>query len=151
MAYTKDWHALGALQITNNERRIWETVNIHLSNPKLEVDPVPQHHQGTHYLYFLRELYFKCITWKVKSLSRVWLFATPWSVAYQAPQSTEFSSQEYWSGLPFPSLVDEVRKVQINHPFWKDIQSGLSSPLEKGEAIISHRERWGTYWGNDVG
>ena len=43
---------------------------------------------------------------KVKSLSRVRLFATPWTVAYQAPQSTEFSRQEYWSGLPFPSPGD---------------------------------------------
>ena len=34
---------------------------------------------------------------------RVWLFATPWFVAYQAPLSMEFSRQEYWSGLPFPS------------------------------------------------
>ena len=40
---------------------------------------------------------------KVKSLSRVWLFATPWTVAYQAPPSMEFSRQAYWSGLPFPS------------------------------------------------
>ena len=40
---------------------------------------------------------------KVKSLSRVQLFATPWTVAYQAPQSIEFSRQEYWSGLPVPS------------------------------------------------
>ena len=32
------------------------------------------------------------------------LFATPWTVAYQAPPSMEFSRQEYWSGLPFPSL-----------------------------------------------
>ena len=39
----------------------------------------------------------------VKSLSRVRLFATPQTVAYQAPQSMEFSRQEYWSGLPFPS------------------------------------------------
>ena len=43
---------------------------------------------------------------KVKSLSRVWLFATPWTVAYQSPQSMEFSRQEYWSGLPFPSPGD---------------------------------------------
>ena len=42
----------------------------------------------------------------VKSLSRVRLFATPWTIAYQAPQSMEFSRQEYWSGLPFPSLGD---------------------------------------------
>ena len=40
---------------------------------------------------------------KVKSLSCVWLFSTPWTVAYQAPLSMGFSRQEYWSGLPFPS------------------------------------------------
>ena len=40
---------------------------------------------------------------KVKSLSRVRLFATPWTVAYQAPLSMGFSRQEYWSGLPLPS------------------------------------------------
>ena len=38
---------------------------------------------------------------KVKSLSRVRLSATPWTVAYHAPPSMEFSRQEYWSGLPF--------------------------------------------------
>ena len=39
----------------------------------------------------------------VKSLSRVRLFVTPWTVAHQAPPSMEFSRQEYWSGLPLPS------------------------------------------------
>ena len=39
-------------------------------------------------------------------LSRVWLFATPWTVIYQAPPSMGFSRQEYWSGLPFPSPGD---------------------------------------------
>ena len=43
---------------------------------------------------------------KVKSLSRVRLFATPWTEAYQAPPSMGFSRQEYWSGLPFPSPGD---------------------------------------------
>ena len=43
---------------------------------------------------------------KVKSLSRVWLFATPWTVASQAPLSMGFSRQEFWSGLPFPSPGD---------------------------------------------
>ena len=42
----------------------------------------------------------------MKSLSRVQLFVTPWTVAYQAPRSMEFSRQEYWSGLPFPSPGD---------------------------------------------
>ena len=39
-------------------------------------------------------------------LSRVQLFATPWTVAHQAPLSMEFSKQEYWSRLPFPTLGD---------------------------------------------
>ena len=43
--------------------------------------------------------------WKIKvmSLSRVWLFATPWTAAYLAPRSMGFSRQEYWSGVPLPS------------------------------------------------
>ena len=40
---------------------------------------------------------------KGKSLSRVRLFATPWTAAYQAPPSMGFSRQEYWSGVPLPS------------------------------------------------
>ena len=43
---------------------------------------------------------------EVKSVSRVRLFATPWTVACQAPLSMAFSRQEYWSGLPFPSPGD---------------------------------------------
>ena len=39
---------------------------------------------------------------KVKSLSRAWLLATPWTAAHQAPSSMGFSRQEYWSGLPSP-------------------------------------------------
>ena len=44
--------------------------------------------------------------WKVKgkSLSRVRLFATPWTAAHQAPLSMGLCRQEYWSGLPLPSL-----------------------------------------------
>ena len=43
---------------------------------------------------------------KVKSLRCVRLFATPWTIAHQAPPSMGFPSQEYWSGLPFPSQGD---------------------------------------------
>ena len=43
---------------------------------------------------------------KVKSFSPVLLFVTPWTVAHQAPPSMGFSTQEYWSGLPFPSPGD---------------------------------------------
>ena len=44
-----------------------------------------------------------CVTWL---LSCVWLFATLWTVVCQAPLSLEFSRQNYWSGLPFPSARD---------------------------------------------
>ena len=40
---------------------------------------------------------------KVKSLSCVWLLATSWTAAYQAPPSMGFSRLEYWSGVPLPS------------------------------------------------
>ena len=42
----------------------------------------------------------------MKSLSRVQLFVTPWTIAYQAPPSMGFPRQECWSGLPFPSPGD---------------------------------------------
>ena len=43
---------------------------------------------------------------KVKSLSHVWLFTTPWTAAFQAPLSMGFSRQQYWSGLPLPAPGD---------------------------------------------
>ena len=49
---------------------------------------------------------FKLTRLKVKSLSRVRPFATPWTAVYHAPPSVGFSRQEYWSGLPFPSPGD---------------------------------------------
>ena len=53
--------------------------------------------------------------WKVKakSLSRVWLLATPWTAAYQAPLSMGFSRQEYWSGVPLPSPWVTITNMQI--------------------------------------
>ena len=42
----------------------------------------------------------------VQSLSPVWLFATPWTVARQTPLSMGFPRQEHWNGLPFPSPGD---------------------------------------------
>ena len=58
------------------------------------------------YIYIYIHIYIHTHThiYKVKSLSHVRLFATPWTVAYQVPPSMGFSRQEYWSGLPFPSL-----------------------------------------------
>ena len=50
---------------------------------------------------------------KVKSLSRVWLLVTPWTAAYQAPPSMGFSRQEYWSGVPLPSLILKSRDIGL--------------------------------------
>ena len=63
---------------------------------------------------------------KMKLLSCFRLFATQWSVAYQAPQSMGFSRQEYWSGLPFPSPGD------LPHP---GIKPG--SPASQADALPS--------------
>ena len=54
---------------------------------------------GCHFL-------LQCMKVKVKSLSRVRLFATPWTAAYQALPSTGFSRQEYRSGVPLPSPME---------------------------------------------
>ena len=54
---------------------------------------------------------------KVKSLSRVRLFVTSWTAAHQAPPSMGFSRQEYWSGVPLPSLfhvLDVVNSAVMN-------------------------------------
>ena len=53
---------------------------------------------------------------KVKSLSRVRLFSTPWTVAYQATPSMGFSRQEYWSGVPLPS--PQLRLDTAKQVFW---------------------------------
>ena len=72
---------------------------------------------NTQYRVFTHK-YMKLIHWfrhdwledhilpKVKLFSRIWLLATPWTVAHQAPPSMGFSRQEYWSGSPFPSPGD---------------------------------------------
>ena len=78
---------------------------------------------------------------KVKSLSHVWLFATPWTAAYQAPPSTGFSRQEYWSGVPLPSLIKatyiclNILKMFINKLFNKYI---LYSYLDVHNKIDAH-------------
>ena len=63
---------------------------------------------------------------KVKSLSRVRLFATPWTVAHQAPPSMGFSRQEYWSEVPFPSPGD-----------LPDLGIELGSPEFQADALTS--------------
>ena len=73
--------------------------------------------------------------WKVKgkSLSRVWLPATPWTTAHQAPPSMGFSRQEYWSGVPLPSPTMLSRLVITFLPRSKHL---LISWLQSPSAVI---------------
>ena len=66
---------------------------------------------------------------KVKLLSRVWLFATPWTAAHQAPPSMGFSRQKYWSGVPLPSPPPSLR-----HP--KSSLPALLTPLQTPSLIF---------------
>ena len=70
---------------------------------------------------------------KVKSLSHVQLFATPWIVAYQAPPSMGFSRQEHWSELPFPSPGD------LPNPGIQPGSPALQADALPGVAICSSR------------
>ena len=68
---------------------------------------------------------------KVKSFSRVWLLATPWTADYQALPSMGVSRQEYWSGVPLPSPSNAFILVQITILSWLDKYcSLLTGPFE---------------------
>ena len=75
---------------------------------------------------------------KVKLLSRVRLFATPWAVADQAPRSMKFSRQEYWSGLPFPSAEDlPTPGIEAGSPALQ-ADALLSEPPGKPKEMAAH-------------
>ena len=97
---------------------------------------------------------------KVKSLSHVRLFVTPWTVAYQAPPSMGFSRQEYWSGLPFPSPGDlsdpgikpgppefQADALTSEPPGNQDTLNGVNtrSPVVKEPQILP-----ASYWSSNV-
>ena len=83
--------------------------------------------------------FFNAWKWKVKvkSLSRVRLFATPWTAAYQAPPSMVFSRQEYWSGVPSPSPTMEYysttkkNKTMPFAPTWMDLAIVIPSEVSQ--------------------
>ena len=52
---------------------------------------------------------------KVKSLSHVRLFVTPWTAAHEAPPSMAFARQEYWSGVPLPSPRDPWDNIKCTN------------------------------------
>ena len=72
---------------------------IELRSPTLQANALPVEPQGKPPVLIESKV-------EVKLLSRVQLFVTAWTVAYNAPPSVGFSRQEYQSGLPFPSPED---------------------------------------------
>ena len=70
---------------------------------------------------------------KVKSLSRVWLLATPWTAAYQAPPSMGFSRQEYWSGVPLHISKENHNLKGYIHPnvYWSTIYNSQEMEATK--------------------
>ena len=76
--------------------------------------------------FFSRDMLHMKDVYEVKSLSRVRLFVTPWTIAYQTALSMGFSRQEYWNGLPFPS----PGKMSI------DVGFVIFSPLSNWKYIV---------------
>ena len=72
---------------------------------------------------------------KVKSLSHVRLFATPWTAAHQAPPSMGFSRQEYWSGLP---VCDAILYTVVGEVLSKVLHKQNSTENEEG----NHVDTW---------
>ena len=62
-------------------------------------------------LLLRRKVMTNLVKVKVKLLSRVQFLATPWTAAYQTPPSMRFARQEYWSGLPVPSLMTNLDSI----------------------------------------
>ena len=97
---------------------------------------------------------------KVKSLRCVQLLVTPWTVAYQAPPSMGFSRQEYWSGVPLPSLIMEYYSAIKKNIFesvlmrWMKlepvIQSDISQKEKQHSTITYIYELWKDGNGNPV-
>ena len=80
---------------------------------------------------------------KVKSLSCVRLFATPWTAAYQAPPSMGFSRQEYWSGVPLPSPTHESEKWKWSRLVMSDSGTPWTEAYQALSSMgFSRQEYW---------
>ena len=93
--------------------------------------------------------------WKVKgkSLSRIRLFVTPWTAAYQAPLSMGFSRQEYWSGVPLPSpnnalVIIIIIRYWTSAGLWKKQKSSRKNiyfcftDYAKAFDCVDHNKLW---------
>ena len=90
---------------------------------------------------------------EMKSLSCVWLFVTPWTVACQAPPSMRCSKQECWSGLPFPSPEDLLNpgllhcRQMLYHLSHQGNYNHLHCKQKKGNNKDQNGNYWNEGWG----
>ena len=115
--------AILLLGIYPEENMIWKHAAKSLQSCPTLCDPIDGSPPGSPVLGILQAITLEWVAiffsnawkWKVKvkSLSCVWLFATPWTAAYQAPLPMGLSGQEYWSGLPLPSPQEASPALQF--------------------------------------
>ena len=126
MLYRKDYAPLPSKIYFSNKKLVWYHVSPAAAAKSLQScptlcdpkdgsppgSPVPEILQART-LEWVAISFSRTWKWKVKVklLSRVQLLATPWTAAYQAPLSMGFSRQEYWSGVPLPSLASPARAL----------------------------------------
>ena len=82
---------------------------------------------------------------KVKSLSRVRLFGTPWTAAHQAPPSMGISRQEYWSGVPLPSPMTNLDSILKSRDITNKVPYSQSYGFSSSHAWmweLDHKESW---------
>ena len=93
-----------------------------------------------------RQREFLAIHFKIENLSlycsvcsvvqHVWLFATPWTVAHQAPLSKGFSRHEYWSGLPFPTPWSSKPGIEPMSPVSPALAGGFCTAEPPGKPLL---------------
>ena len=99
MAFSPTHSSIGLGRLNHSDSKVSNQISSH-SNSKGFCGRVK------FFRVFLLFFFFLVVAKVCKSLSSVWLFATPWTAASQSPLSMEFSRPEYWSRLPFPSPGD---------------------------------------------
>ena len=83
----------------------------------------------------------------MKSLSHVRLLAIPWTAAYQAPPSMGFSRQEYWSGVPLPSLIHVIYTCKYIYIHIHGDSVGKEFACNAGDLQCKRRKRyWFDHW-----
>ena len=131
---TREAHKRGNVSILRNEQRIWRD-----NTQKIKYKWLSSKNTKKYYPLQKKKKWSE-----VKSLSHVRLFATPWTVAYQAPPAMGFSRQEYWSGLLFPSPGDLPNPgIKPGSPALQASQGRRQNFLTGSEMGVMERDnRW---------